>query len=210
MTNRERHIDIALLLGTAFAILTALFADFAGECDKLYESTFRLHLIANSDSEYDQKIKYALRDYIITDLGDIFKNCGSSAEAETAAINNTGYITGKINDYLISQGCPYTAHISVGTSDFPTRVYADRTLPAGDYEAMRVVLGEGKGKNWWCVLYPTVCIKAASAEKSVFPSRMLYEQTKRANRMTADSLKAERGNIEFRFALYDLLHALFL
>ena len=210
MTNKEKTIDIALLLGTAFAVLTALFADFTRECAKLRESTFRLHIIANSDTETDQKIKYALRDYLLTDLGGIFADCESSEEAEAAAVRNSGYITARTNEFLVSKGCGYTAQVSVGRSDFPTRVYADMTLPSGSYEALNVVLGEGGGKNWWCVLYPSVCIGAASAGRpSALPQRTLYERSKQSNRMTADSLKAERGGIEYRFALYDLLRALF-
>lgn len=209
MTSREKYIDIALLLGTAFAILTALFAKFAGECDALYESTFRLHIIANSDSEEDQKIKYALRDYILTDLGGIFEGCDSAAEARAAAELGQPYITSMANQFLASRGCTYTAAVTAGISDFPTRVYGDYTLPSGRYQALRIELGEGKGRNWWCVLYPSVCIGAASADKSVIPVRPVYERNKRSDRMTADSLKAERGGVEFRFAIYDLLRALF-
>ena len=208
MTSKEKTIDIALLLGTAFAILTALFAKFAGECDALHESTFRLHIIANSNSEEDQKIKYALRDYILTDLGGIFTDCTGSAEAKAAAVRNSAAIAEKVNAFLTSRGCTYTAEVTAAPSEFPTRVYGDYTLPSGTYESLRVVLGEGKGKNWWCVLYPSVCIKAASADKPVFPTRTLYEQNKRSNRATADSLRSDRGTVEFRFALYDLLLSL--
>ncbi len=209
MTNRERYIDIALLLGTAFAILASLFADFAGECDALHESTFRLHIVANSDSEEDQKIKYALRDLLLNDLGGIFAECDSSSAAKAAAERENAYITRVTNEFLASHGCGYTAEVTAGEADFPTRVYGDYTLPSGSYEALRITLGEGKGKNWWCVLYPSVCIGAASTEKSVLPRRTLYEHNKQADRMTADSLKTERGGVEYRFALYDLLRTLF-
>ena len=209
MTSKEKRLDIAMLLGTAFAILTALFAGFAKDCDELRESTFRLHILANSDSEHDQRVKYALRDYILTDMGGMFASCGSKSETKALAERNLGYIEQRAGEYLRSIGCTEPVRCSVETCDFPTRVYADFTLPAGSYDALRIEIGEGAGKNWWCVLYPSVCVNAVSAPKSPLPRRGLYEQRKAADRSTADSLKAERGEIEFRFALYDLIKSLF-
>ena len=209
MTRKEKLTDIALLLGTAFAVITALFADFARECGALHDSTFRLHIVANSDSPEDQSIKYAVRDYILTDLSDIFADCPTAADAEASAAVNAAYIAARVGEYLADRECDYAAAVSVGEASFPTRAYAGLTLPSGSYRALRVVLGEGRGKNWWCVLYPTMCIGAAGAEKTVLPSRELYERRKRLDRLTADSLRTERGGIEFRFALYDLLRSLF-
>ena len=209
MTSKEKRLDIAMLLGTAFAIITALFAGFAKDCDELRESTFRLHILANSDSEHDQRVKYALRDYILTDMGDMFASCASKNETKALAERNLGYIEQRANEYLRSIGCEQEAHCSVENCDFPMRVYADLTLPAGSYDALRIEIGEGAGKNWWCVLYPSVCVNAVSVPKSSLPRREFYEQRKAADRATADSLKAERGEVEFRFALYDLIKSLF-
>ena len=209
MTNREKLIDIALLLGTAFAIITALFADFARECAELYDSTFRLHIIANSDSPEDQRVKYAVRDYILTDISGIFADCATAAEASAAAEENAGYIAERVGGYLAGRGCGYAASVSVGEAGFPTRAYAGLTLPSGNYRALRIVLGEGGGRNWWCVLYPSMCIGAAGAEKTVLPRRELYERRKRLDRLTADSLRTGQGGIEFRFALYDFIRSLF-
>ncbi|MBO6232347.1 MAG: stage II sporulation protein R [Ruminiclostridium sp.] len=208
MTAREKRLDIAMLLGTAAAIITAMFAGFARECDELRESTFRLHILANSDSESDQRIKYALRDYILDDLGDVFGSCGSAEQSRELAERNLGYITARANEFLADIGSAQTARCSVETCDFPTRVYGETTLPAGEYSALRIEIGAGAGKNWWCVLYPKVCVGAASLPRSPLPRRELYERRKAADRATADSLKAQRGEIEFRFALYDALKAL--
>ena len=208
MTAREKRLDIAMLLGTAAAILISMFAGFAKECDELRDNTFRLHILANSDSEADQKIKYALRDYILTELGAVFAGGRSKDEAAAIAGRDLPYIEARANEFLQSIDCPYTARCSVGRAEFPTRVYGDVTLPAGEYDALRIVLGAGEGKNWWCILYPSVCLAAAKIPESRLPRRELYEKRKAADRATADSLKAERGEIEFRFALYDLLNAL--
>ena len=109
----------------------------------------------------------------------------------------------------MTHGYGLTVKCSVENTEFPTRVYGDMTLPAGNYDALRVVIGDGEGKNWWCVLFPSVCIKAAAVPVSAFPARTLYEQRKAADRLTADSLKAERGEVEYRFALYDLIKSIF-
>lgn len=209
MTSKEKRLDIAILLGTAFAILIALFAGFAKDCDELRESTFRLHILANSDSVHDQRVKYALRDYILADVGAIFAGCTDKNDAKALAERNLGYIGQKAGEYLRSIGCTEPVRCSVETCEFPTRVYADFTLPAGNYDALRIEIGAGAGKNWWCVLYPSVCLNAASVQGSPLPRRELYEQRKAADRATADSLKAQRGEVEFRFALYDIIKWMF-
>ena len=199
-----------MLLGTAAAILISMFAGFSADCDKLYGSTFRLHILANSDSVRDQQIKYAVRDHILTDMSEKFADCRSKASAKETAERELAEISRQVNGYLRELGCEYTASCFVENTYFPTRVYADCTLPAGYYDALRVVIGSGEGQNWWCVLYPSVCLQAASLPESSVPRRELYEQRKAANRSSADSLKAQRGEIEFRFAVYDLLRSLFV
>ncbi len=206
MTSKEKILDISMLLGTAIAIIAALFANFAKQCDELYESTFRLHILANSDSIEDQRIKYALRDYILSDLGTIFEACETSEETKALAERNLPYIEECANEYLHSIGCSYKARCTVGKTHFPTRVYKDVTLPAGDYNALRIVLGSGSGKNWWCVLYPSVCLEAAAVPDPTLPRRGHYERFEASNRATAESLSSK---IEFRFALYDFIKQLF-
>ena len=208
MTTKEKLLDISMLLGTAAAVLISAFAGFAKECDGIRESTFRLHITANSDSVRDQRIKYALRDHIIDDLGAIFASCNDKNGAKALAERDLPYIELRANEFLEEQGCGYTAVCEVCEDEFPTRVYADCTLPSGRYDTLRIVIGEGQGKNWWCVLYPSVCVSAASAVTAALPARTLYESRKAADRMTADSLRDKHGGIEYRFAIYDLLRTL--
>ncbi len=209
MTRKEKLLDISMLLGTAVAVLVAMFAGFAKETDKLYESTFRLHILANSDSPEDQRMKYELRDYILTDLGAVFSSCPTKEATVALAERNIPYIEQRSNEFLMTHGYDCTVKCSVENTEFPTRVYGEMTLPAGNYDALRVVIGDGAGKNWWCVLFPSVCIKAASVQTGPILTRALYEQRKAADRMTADSLRAERGGVEYRFALYDFIKSLF-
>lgn len=210
MKIHEKTLDIALLFGAAAAIICAVFADFAGQCEEMQEKAFRLHILANSDSAADQDIKYSLRDYILDDLGYIFSCCDTKETAAAAAKRNLPLITQRANEFLDRSGCGYEAVCTVEKCRFSTRRYGDYTLPAGEYDALKIVLGQGEGRNWWCVLYPSVCLPAASEPVSPLPKRTLYEEEKKKAKLTADSLAIECGNgIEFRFALYEWLLSLF-
>lgn len=209
MKIHEKTLDLALLLGAAAAILCAVFADFSAECEEMQESAFRLHILANSNSADDQRIKYELRDYILEDLGYLFRSCDTKEQTVLLARRNLPLITERANEFLTENGCAYEAVCTVEKCDFSTRRYGDYTLPAGEYDALRIVLGAGEGRNWWCVLYPSVCLPAAS-EPCPVPTRALYEEQKKSAKRTADSLAVENGKgIEFRFALYEWLRAAF-
>lgn len=207
LTN-EKILDISLLLGAAAAILLALIAGFTASCEEMQEKAFRLHILANSDSAADQEIKYALRDYIIGDLGYFFRSCRTKEETVRLARRDIALINERANGFLKKSGCGYSAVCSVENCSFPTRRYGDHTLPAGDYDALKIVLGKGEGRNWWCVLFPSVCLPAA-AEKTSLPSRAAYTEIKQRAKLTADSLAVESGKgIEVRFAIYEWVRSL--
>ena len=111
------------------------------------EGIFRMHVIANSDSAADQATKLAVRDAIL-DYERGMENVGSAEEVKARLIDNV----------LHERGMDYSAELHIGTYDFPDREYGGRLYPAGRYQALRVILGEGKGKNWWCVMFPPLCI----------------------------------------------------
>lgn len=206
---KEKILDLSLVLGAAAAIFTALIFNFTQNCEEMQDKAFRLHILANSDSSADQDIKYALRDYIITDLGYIFRSCKTKDETVMLASRDLPLISERANEFLQRNGCDYRAECRVEKCSFPTRRYGDYTLPAGEYDALRIVLGEGKGHNWWCVLFPSVCLPAA-AEKSSLPAREFYEEQKTHAKMTADSLAVESGKgIEVKFAVYEWLREVF-
>lgn len=115
----------------------------------------RLHVVAHSDAGVDQELKYEVRDAVLeamdadwTDARSCFDDlCARSLRLEEAA-----------NEVIAAQGFDYTARVETGVYDFPTRVYGDAVWPAGRYLAVRVVLGAGEGRNWWCVIYPALCM----------------------------------------------------
>lgn len=117
----------------------------------------RLHVIANSDSVYDQKVKLQVRDEIIKYMSPYLNKTTSIEEARAIVLRKLPAVTQEANLCLNSLGTAYSAHAQLADFTFPTKAYGDLILPAGEYEALRVVLGEGKGRNWWCVLYPPLC-----------------------------------------------------
>jgi stage II sporulation protein R len=138
--------------------------NFGVWCDDLRQNILRLHIIANSNSEADQELKLKIRDAILSQTGDIFVNADSLATAEEITGENLDSFEKIANRVIKENGFDYTATASFGASEFSTRYYDDFTLPAGEYQSLIITLGEAKGKNWWCVVYPTVCIPAAKGE----------------------------------------------
>lgn len=117
----------------------------------------RLHIIANSDSDEDQRIKLAVRDRIIEVFSPVFKSAADVDDAERLVRENLHLIEDEAADTVRRAGKAYGAGAVVGRFPFPPRVYGQVALPAGEYRALRVVLGEGEGRNWWCVMFPPLC-----------------------------------------------------
>lgn len=158
MINKVRkNIELGVLFGLICAIVLS-FARFEVRCDELRENILRLHIIANSDSEADQSLKLAVRDEILKSSTDIFKDCRDISSACNIAEKQLDLIADKANSVIKQNGFNYTAVATVDDAYFETRQYDDFTLPAGTYKSLIVNLGEGKGKNWWCVVFPCVCV----------------------------------------------------
>ncbi len=118
---------------------------------------FRLHILGNSNSAEDQQVKLIVRDAVLEAAKDI-TNCKNETEAEEYIKNNLGIILETANETLAKNGFDYTAAAQTGNYHFPEKSYKNVTYPEGDYEALRIILGDGKGDNWWCVMFPPLCI----------------------------------------------------
>ena len=135
---------------SAFSYVNTVSAEIA-------DSVLRLHVIANSDSEEDQDLKYKVRDALIEYMNTICSKTTSKEEAINIAnshINDFYYIASNV---IAENGFSYPVSIEIGKSDFPTKTYGDVSLPAGIYDALKVKIGEAKGQNWWCVMFPPLC-----------------------------------------------------
>ena len=159
----RKPAELAVLFGLLCAI-TLSFAHFNAACDDLRGNVLRLHIIANSDSKADQQLKLAVRDRILLETGDLFTENADLAQAEKTAAKSLDRFREIANGVIRENGGGYDAQVLIGESYFETREYEDFTLPAGNYRSLIIKLGEAKGKNWWCVVFPSVCVGAASGE----------------------------------------------
>ena len=123
----------------------------------------RIHIRANSNTQYDQQIKYTVRDSIVQTLAPLVQSCNSKAQAELVLKDNLDLIEQVADNVLSTHGYRYRSKATLRKETFPTRIYEDLTLPEGIYDALILELGEGEGDNWWCVIYPPLCFTGESA-----------------------------------------------
>lgn len=121
------------------------------------DSVFRLHVIANSDSNEDQSLKYKVRDNLLKYMNNICSDCSSKQEAIDLVTEHKEEFKQVALDTIKKEGYSYNVKINIGNFEFPTKQYGDISLPAGYYDALRVEIGEAKGRNWWCVMFPSLC-----------------------------------------------------
>ena len=126
-------------------------------------SVFRLHVIANSDSKEDQDLKYKVRDSLINYMNSICANCENKQDAINLVTEHKDDFKQIALDTIKANGYSYDVNISIGNFSFPTKDYGDISLPAGFYDALRVEIGEAKGQNWWCVMFPPLCFVDVSS-----------------------------------------------
>lgn len=161
-----RNFNKILISGFVLAVLFSFFS-FSVNCEDIQNKVVRLHVLANSDSELDQRIKLAVKDCVFEYSTGLLKNSSSPEESEKILRDNIASITEIANKRLKELNAPYQAKAAVGEDYFSTREYDTFTLPAGNYSALKVFIGEGSGKNWWCALYPGLCV-SSSAEFTGF------------------------------------------
>ncbi len=154
--------EIALSLTLVLILLSAWCGQFLRAADTVQSEVLRLHILANSDSATDQHLKLQIRDRLLEESESWFEESGDKCSAETVLQGKLKNIAALAEREIISNGYDYPVKVSLCRSDFPTRQYEDFTLPAGEYDSIRIIIGAGKGQNWWCVLFPSLCIPGAS------------------------------------------------
>ncbi len=160
MKTKRKHIELSILFGLIFAILVS-FSGFDAACADIRKNVVRLHIIANSDSACDQELKLKVRDAILAESEAIFENSDNYTEAVSVCTENLEFFEDIANRTIAENGFDYTAVAEFTTCYFETRHYESFTLPAGNYQSLNIKLGKKEGKNWWCVVFPAVCIPAA-------------------------------------------------
>lgn len=162
--NKNRLCLIPIMLA-AVMILSAACSTHTKQ-DSVYERVLRLHVIANSDSDDDQRIKYEVRDAILGATATLLGDCSDKEEAVERVNASRDVILDAAAEVLSQNGVDYGADMLVGQENYPERVYDGAAYPAGEYTSVRVVLGDGEGQNWWCVLFPPLCLSAALEKKA--------------------------------------------
>lgn len=165
-TRKRRLLGRALVCGFVLAALCSFFP-FAAACGQLPRDVVRLHVVANSNGAEDQAVKLLVRDAVLEEAARWYQGAGSMEEASSQLCTHLQSIAGAARQVLGEQGVGYSATAQMTEMYFPTRDYGDFRLPAGRYRTLRVTLGEGAGKNWWCVVFPSLCLPAATQEEAL-------------------------------------------
>ena len=153
--------EIALLIGLAVFLTSGALA--LRTQDELADKVVRLHVLANSDSEEDQALKLRVRDAVLEQATAILEQSADRREAESRLRGQLLELERIAAKEIAAEGYDYPVTVNLENTDFPTKEYDGFTLPAGEYLALRVIIGEGQGRNWWCVVFPPLCT-AASAD----------------------------------------------
>lgn len=141
----------------AVLILSFSLSCCSSSVQNISDKLIRFHVIANSDSDEDQNLKLKVRDKVLSEIGPIMENSKSKEESQEILSRNIETIKNIAKSEVSSNGKNYDVAVLLGKSSFPTKTYSDIVLPAGEYDALKVVIGEGEGKNWWCVMFPPLC-----------------------------------------------------
>lgn len=152
--------EVALLSGVVVASLMGTYLN--REQRELSDSIIRLHVIANSDSQADQQLKYQVRDRILTEAAALYQPGDDLVQVRKSMEDNLSLLAQAGREVVEEQGYDYPVSAALERTWFPTKKYTDFALPAGNYTALRIVVGEGKGENWWCVAFPPLCLGSVS------------------------------------------------
>ena len=153
--NKNRFIAFILFLSLLFSFL---FSSLSSAKENISDSVLRLHVIANSNSKEDQALKLKVRDRILSDTKDLFKNTQSPSDALDKAKSKKDLILASAKAALKENGSAYDVKVKIGENSFPIKSYESITLPEGKYTSVSVIIGNGEGKNWWCVMFPPLCL----------------------------------------------------
>lgn len=173
-------------------VLTLIYSliPFQAECADISDEVFRLHILANSDSEQDQSLKLKVRDRVLQYTKSLFENAKSKEEAESVISDNLQSISNVAYSEVLDNGYDYQVKAEITNMYFTTRYYENYTLPSGMYDALRITIGSGNGHNWWCVMYPSICI--SSVEEQDEKAKEVFDATQ------YDIVKNEKYQYKFK------------
>ena len=170
--------------------------------EKIYESVVRLHVLANSDTDEDQTLKLKVRDAVIAHVSPLVIDCPTREDAANVLFGELDSINAIAEQVVLSEGYEYEVEVTLTKEEYPTRNYESMSFPSGEYLSLRVMIGEAEGQNWWCVLFPPLCLSAASES-------IENEEAFIAVGLTSDQYKiiteSENGKYYLRFKILEAL-----
>ena len=199
--KKIKNLLIIILLLFIYCILCAFSYVNAVSTD-IQNSVFRLHVIANSDSDEDQNLKYIVRDKVLEYINSISNSSMTKDEVIALANENINEIQKIAENTIHENGYNYSVKLNIGNFSFPTKKYGDITFPAGFYDALKIEIGEAKGHNWWCVMFPPLCF--VDVTSGIVPEES--KQTIRDNLSEEEYklLSENSGNMNFKLKIVEM------
>ena len=196
----KRFLIVLILFSFFIFISAASYVNAVSE--DIAQSVFRLHVIANSDSKEDQDLKYKVRDKVLEYMNEISMDCSSKEEVILLAEEHKEEFKKVAENAIKQNGYDYEVNIKIGNFDFPTKTYGDISLPAGEYDALRIEIGEAKGQNWWCVMFPPLCFVDVTSGVVPDESKEIMKENLNDEEYNLISDK-ESSDIQFKFSLIE-------
>ena len=168
--------------------------------EDIAKEILRLHVIANSDSEDDQSVKLLVKNHLVAYMQSFLKDSTSKEESIEQILIHQDDLKSEAIRILREEGFSYDVDVSLGKANFPIKIYGQITLPAGEYDALRVKLGEAKGENWWCIIFPNLCYVDATFQ--VVPDESMKELESILTKEEYNSILTKKGtkvNVKFKF-----------
>lgn len=170
---------------------------------EIAKEVIRLHVVANSDSEEDQNLKLEVKEEIVSLLREQLRQDDTVSMAQRTLRDNLGVIEDTASRYIRDKGYDYEVNAELGTCYFPVKEYGDLVFPAGEYKALKVNIGKSEGKNWWCVMYPTLCFVDSTYQ--VVPEESKEKLKENLTEEEYDTLLSGGEEVQYGFKLFDIL-----
>ena len=202
--KKDRKIFTVLTLAVLCALVLGLFP-VSGE-ERVYDSVVRLHVLANSDSEEDQALKLKVRDRIIEVTEELFEQAKTREDAEKIARSALSLIKAEAQKTVEENGYAYDVAVELGQEEYPQRDYEGLKFPAGEYLSLRVMIGDAEGQNWWCVLFPPICLRAAS--RSVKDTENAFVEAGLTGEQYRIITESDSGRYKVKFKILEIIKEL--
>lgn len=197
----KRFILVSALL-IIYVCISAVSYTHAVTID-IADSVFRLHVIANSNSDEDQNLKYIVRDKVIEYMSSISQNASSKEEVIKIAKANLDKIQAIAAQTIRENGYTYSVNVEVGNFSFPSKRYGDITLPPGYYDALRIKIGKAEGQNWWCVMFPPLCF--VDVTSGVVPDESKEIMKENLSKEEFDLISKNSNEVKVKFKIVEVL-----